>query len=88
MVLIKLAFKVIENGLLYGNDAKLWKATVWVFVYFIWSQRNSLVFKKDQRKLVDLFFEFQRKSYEWIVARTPNKKVEWNLWLSKPDNSV
>ena len=49
-----------------GNGPKLWKEAVWSLVYLIWANGNQLVFKNDRKNLEDLFFEFQRKSFEWI----------------------
>ena len=67
-----------------SNQPTLWKETVWAVIYLIWAQRNQMVFETDRRKLEDLVFEFQRKTYEWIANRVRKKKLVWNLWLSNP----
>ena len=56
------------------HQSRLWKETVWAFVYLVWIHRNQIVFDAYQRKLDDLFFEFQRRSYEWIAYRIQRKK--------------
>ena len=71
-----------------GNQQNLWNETIWAFIYLLWGQRNRLVFDFDKRKLEDLFFEFQRKTFEWIANRVRRKKIDWNLWLSNPSESM
>lgn len=63
---------------------KLWQETVWCFLYLIGSHRNNVVFKADKSKLEDKFFDFQRKSFEWIERRLGGRKAEWNVWLTEP----
>ena len=61
-----------------------WKETAWAFIYLILAQRNWMVFGTDRRKLEDLVYEFQRKTYEWIANCVWRKKLVWDLWLLNP----
>lgn len=70
------------------NQPKLWKETVWSFIYLLWSHRNRVIFDKDQRKVGNLFLDFQRKTFEWIARRLHKKKLEWNNWLSEPRSAL
>ena len=44
-----------------------------------------VVFKNDQRKSGELFFEFQRKIFEWIATRVQSEQIDWYMWLSNPN---
>ena len=73
------------NGEVTNHKPKLWKEVVWAFLYLIWSHRNRIIFKREQRKLSDLVLEFQRKSFEWIASRIHGKHLDWVTWLSDPE---
>lgn len=80
----------LHDILEWNNDSggngrpKLWTEVTWAFIYLVWSHRNRIVFNQELRKLRDLFFEFQRKSFEWVARRIRRKKIEWNQWLAEP----
>ncbi|KAJ9551957.1 hypothetical protein OSB04_016002 [Centaurea solstitialis] len=81
-----LALTVDADG--SGRGPTLWKEAVWSLLYLVWSNRNSIVFKRDQRKLMDLFPEYQRKTFEWISSRLESKSIEWKTWLKSPENVI
>lgn len=61
-----------------------WMAVKWSFLYLIWSHRNKLVFKREKSHVIDLFFEFQRKTFEWVNKRAKKSTLDWAGWLSNP----
>ena len=66
----------------------LWEEVTWAFIYLIWSHRNRVVFENFERKLEDLFLDFQRKCFEWVERRIGACKIEWNSWLSNPESGL
>lgn len=54
---------------------------VWSFLYFIWANRNKCVFEKVSGELVESFFDYQIKSFEWVTSRDKDLKVEMGPWL-------
>ncbi|XP_071727482.1 uncharacterized protein [Rutidosis leptorrhynchoides] len=66
----------------FGNS--VWLATKWVGAYYIWKNRNNMVFRgKSSSSLVTLN-EIQSKSFEWISSRSRFKKIDWHMWLTNP----
>lgn len=59
-------------------------AVIWSFLYLVWAHRNKLIFDKERGKLLDLFFEFQVKTFEWITRRDRELRIDWVNWLSDP----
>ena len=51
-------------------------AAVCCFLYFIWTNRNKLVFGQKCGLLEKEFFMFQRKCFEWVTRRDKEIAVE------------
>lgn len=58
-----------------GGVGDKWKATIWSMAYLIWKHRNDVVFRQDRRKLMDLWFEFQLRIFQWNNYRSQAKKL-------------
>ena len=54
-----------------GNNirSRRWLATVWCSSYFIWINRNKVVFEKANGELADFLFDLQLKTYEWVARK-------------------
>ncbi|GJU33638.1 reverse transcriptase domain, reverse transcriptase zinc-binding domain protein [Tanacetum coccineum] len=52
------------------HSSKIWQAVIWTSGYFIWKERNALVFKGKASSLNKIVQDIQLKSFEWIVRRT------------------
>lgn len=77
--------ELLQEDQTSGEDKRkrsLWEAMVWSFLYLIWSHRNKVVFEEEKSKLEELFFQFQRKVFEWIKRRDKKTSMEWANWLS------
>ena len=70
-----------------GKGSRLWTATIWSFLYFIWSNRNKCVFEKASTEIASLFLEFQLKSFDWVSRRDKNSKIDLSNWLANPSGS-
>ena len=59
--------ELCERGKI-GDDnnirSRRWLATVWCSSYFIWINRNKVVFEKANGELADFLFDIQLKTYE------------------------
>ncbi|KAJ9557691.1 hypothetical protein OSB04_012305 [Centaurea solstitialis] len=64
-----------------------WEATIRCLTYLIWENRNKMIFNLDKGSLVDNFFAFQRRIFEWIANRNKAVQIGWISWLSDPLNS-
>lgn len=78
-------FETLNDVIGSNNRPSLWGEMVGCVLYLIWSHRNRLVFKGEKSRLVDLFFEFQRKCYVWLEWRSGRRHFEWNRWLANPE---
>lgn len=67
-----------------AKGMKLLFGVKWAFLYLIWSNRNKVVFKAEDGELHDVFFEFQRKAFEWFSGRIGKAKMDWTKWLTDP----
>ncbi|KAJ9542299.1 hypothetical protein OSB04_028805 [Centaurea solstitialis] len=80
----------VAAGQQRGNFSKgfrRWIATVWIFVYLIWSDRNNCVFRNANPMTAVHFTEYQLRVFEWITRREAELKVEMANWLSDPFTS-
>ncbi|XP_071694630.1 uncharacterized protein [Rutidosis leptorrhynchoides] len=64
--------------------SQIWQAVIWVTTYYIWKNRNALVFGNNASSIPCLFSDIQSKSYEWINCRGKNIELEWLTWISNP----
>ncbi|KAJ9553481.1 hypothetical protein OSB04_017526 [Centaurea solstitialis] len=79
--------EILQLGEPAGEIVKeddIWTGTKWSIMYLIWEHRNAIVFKENKNKLLDKFFEFQRRTFEWITRRVRKKNTEWGKWLVDP----
>ncbi|XP_071705025.1 uncharacterized protein [Rutidosis leptorrhynchoides] len=65
---------------------KLWQAVEWVCVYFIWKNRNNMVFRGKMWNAPVALNEIQLRSFEWISHRLKGKRIDWLTWLSNPQS--
>ena len=82
--------EIIDVGNRRGINTKgqsRWIATAWSFLYFIWVNRNNLIFKNVNIAVEELFFAFQLKSYEWVIRRGKEISVDMGTWLTNPYGS-
>ncbi|XP_071709437.1 uncharacterized protein [Rutidosis leptorrhynchoides] len=63
---------------------KIWEAVEWVCAYFIWKNRNNMVFHGKCWTTPVALNEIQIKSFGWISRREKRKKIDWFSWLSNP----
>ncbi|KAJ9566895.1 hypothetical protein OSB04_002861 [Centaurea solstitialis] len=71
-------FELLERAA-DSDKPRLWEEVSWAIIYLVWSFRNRVVFDNYNRKLEDLFFEFQSKCYDWIARRLCDRKLERGL---------
>ncbi|XP_071699372.1 uncharacterized protein [Rutidosis leptorrhynchoides] len=55
---------------------KIWQAVEWVCGFYLWKNRNSLVFQNRSWSAPMLLSEIQVKSFEWISCRLKGKNIE------------
>ncbi|XP_071718232.1 uncharacterized protein [Rutidosis leptorrhynchoides] len=67
-----------------GLGKKIWLALLWISAYYIWKNRNSLVFKGKRCIALVVFNEIQLISFEWISTRVKGKSMDWHTWLTNP----
>ncbi|KAJ9559867.1 hypothetical protein OSB04_005027 [Centaurea solstitialis] len=70
-----------------GANAKgidRWRATLWSLLYFIWANRNKLVFEKEAPAIETKISEFQLKVFEWVSLRDNNLKTDITSWFCDP----
>ncbi|XP_071687243.1 uncharacterized protein [Rutidosis leptorrhynchoides] len=81
------------NEILRGNgpaqltsQGKLvWQAVEWVTAYYIWKNRNNMVFRGKMWNVPVTFNEIHAKSFEWISQRSKSKrKLQWLEWITNP----
>ncbi|KAJ9564768.1 hypothetical protein OSB04_000734 [Centaurea solstitialis] len=63
-------------------DKARWVGVKWVFLYLLWSNRNSLVFRNEKKELNGCFFEWQRVAFEWISSKSKGGCGDWFSWLA------
>ena len=71
-----------------SNGNTLWVAVKWSFIYLVWNHRNNLVFNKEEKRITDVFFEWQRKVFEWLSKRSKANHLDWGTWLSGMARSI
>ena len=59
-----------------------WVGTKWAFLYYIWGNRNRLVFGDEKKQVSDRFFEWQRSSFEWTSRRSKAGSMDWASWTA------
>ncbi|XP_071713042.1 uncharacterized protein [Rutidosis leptorrhynchoides] len=64
--------------------SKVWQAVEWVAAYFIWKNRNNMVFRGNKWNGAIALNEIQINSFEWISKRARGKNFEWLSWLNDP----
>ncbi|KAJ9538859.1 hypothetical protein OSB04_031592 [Centaurea solstitialis] len=72
---------LISAGAQRGNNSfgrARWEATIWSFLYFIWEDRNKLVFHSGKIPLTE------RLAFEWIMSRDSSFKLDMEAWLMDP----
>ncbi|XP_071700329.1 uncharacterized protein [Rutidosis leptorrhynchoides] len=63
---------------------KIWQAIERISAYYIWKNRNNVIFKNKSWSRSVAFNEIQIKSFEWISQRSRGRKFDWLTWLSNP----
>ncbi|PWA90188.1 RNA-directed DNA polymerase, eukaryota [Artemisia annua] len=71
-----------------GIIRERWKAVIWSTLYMIWSNRNQMIFRKNDSMIPDLFKEIQLRSFEWIAARSKKDEVKREEWFGGSINHV
>ncbi|XP_071688374.1 uncharacterized protein [Rutidosis leptorrhynchoides] len=60
---------------------QIWQEVEWVCAYYIWKNRNNIVFRGASWTAPTTLNEIQLKSFEWIATRIKGVKIDW---LSNP----
>ncbi|XP_071688909.1 uncharacterized protein [Rutidosis leptorrhynchoides] len=63
---------------------EIWQAVEWISGYLLWRNRNQKVFKKLSWTAPNALSEIQVLSFDWVVKRCKQRKVEWHDWLHNP----
>ncbi|XP_071689003.1 uncharacterized protein [Rutidosis leptorrhynchoides] len=75
-----------NNPIAGSNFGKsFWLAIRWIGAYFVWKNRNNMVFRGKCWNPPAALNEIQTVSFEWISNRTRRKKIDWHTWLSNPN---
>ncbi|XP_071740147.1 uncharacterized protein [Rutidosis leptorrhynchoides] len=76
--------KANTSIILSSFGKKIWQAVEWVRAYYIWKNRNNVIFHNKSWSVPVALSEIQLKSYEWISKRSNGRNFEWLTWLSDP----
>ncbi|XP_071688945.1 uncharacterized protein [Rutidosis leptorrhynchoides] len=63
--------------------SKVWQAVEWICVYYLWKNRNKLVFNNISSIVPMLVSKIQVKSFEWISHPLKGICIELHNWLTK-----
>lgn len=67
-----------------NRNKELWQVVVWISCYFIWKNRNEMVFSTKKVGANAIFLEVQNKAFEWASRRSKKGEINWDNWLSDP----
>ncbi|KAJ9539578.1 hypothetical protein OSB04_026084 [Centaurea solstitialis] len=65
-----------------GNHG--WVGLKWCFLYLVWHHRNKIIFSGERSRVNDIFFEWQRVTFEWMSCRIKDGSGDWFSWLAGP----
>ncbi|XP_071712825.1 uncharacterized protein [Rutidosis leptorrhynchoides] len=63
---------------------KIWQAIEWTCGYLIWRNRNNKIFKNKSWNAPTALSEIQILSFDWISRRLKDRKIDWHVWLTSP----
>ncbi|XP_071716755.1 uncharacterized protein [Rutidosis leptorrhynchoides] len=63
---------------------KIWQSVEWICAYYIWKNRNMMVFQNKGWIPPVVISEIQVKSFEWVSNRIKDKTIDWHVWLTNP----
>ena len=79
---VEVVLHLAEASAFIGFKREIWKGVVCAVLYFIWINRNQVVFKRNGSRIRDLFKEVQGRVVEWIAARMNKGKLKWEDWIN------
>jgi len=66
------------------KGARRWVAVIRCIMYFIWMDRNKVVFVQSGSSVEDILLNLQLKTFEWVTRRDKEIAVDWNSWMMDP----
>ncbi|XP_071721834.1 uncharacterized protein [Rutidosis leptorrhynchoides] len=63
---------------------QIWQAVEWVSAYYIWKNRNNVIFHNKSWSVPVAINEIQIKSFQWISQRSKGRQFNWFNWISDP----